>query len=329
MYNGHTRELILAVIAVLAVALVAVAAAPVFSQEPGGGRQPVIEQSTPTEPVDQQEVESPIPFRPLLIGILVLVAIAVISQFASDPLGTLKAALGMVFIIGSVLILVQYIPTSTPSSPERDQQSGIPNETTPIPNETTGFGEGVNDSFAAPIDNLTAIIFIAVVSGVVVLLVFRSDAVRSALGMTKDSDKDSSDVDLAAVGRAAGDAADRVQKASSPQAADNAVYNAWGEMVALLDAPDPQSGTPRQFAVAALEAGMDPDDVTLLTRAFEEVRYGDTSLSAEDYDRVTAALRRIEATYINEDGKSPASPSTSGGEHDLGLDGDKRFGGAE
>ncbi|MFW6349169.1 MAG: hypothetical protein ACOC3U_02185 [Thiohalospira sp.] len=47
------------------------------------------------------------------------------------------------------------------------------------------------------------------------------------------------------------------------------------EMVDLLDVGGPRDATPRQFERKAIDAGMDPTDVGVLTRTFEEVRYGD------------------------------------------------------
>ena len=150
------------------------------------------------------------------------------------------------------------------------------------------------------------------------LLAWRSNGVRSALGLAADAVVDEGDGDLDAVGRVAGDAVDRIEDAPTATAADNAIYRAWREMVALLDAPDPQSGTPRQFATAAVDAGMDSDDVAVLTRAFEEVRYGGAELSDERRERAVAALGRIEAEHGDrgsrgDDGRGPDRNGAPGG----------------
>lgn len=103
--------------------------------------------------------------------------------------------------------------------------------------------------------------------------------------------------DTAAVGRAAGRAADRIENADG---LENEVYRAWREMTTLLDEADPDAATPGEFASAAVDAGMDRDDVAELTRLFEDVRYGDAEPSADREQRAIAIFRRIESHYAEE-----------------------------
>jgi len=102
----------------------------------------------------------------------------------------------------------------------------------------------------------------------------------------------------AAVGDAAGRAADRLL-ADTDAAITNEVYRAYQEMTRPLAVDQPASTTPREFAAAAIDAGLDPDDVETLTDLFERVRYGAEPLSEEDRDRVVAVLRRIEDAYAD------------------------------
>lgn len=103
------------------------------------------------------------------------------------------------------------------------------------------------------------------------------------------------DVDqLGAIGRAAGRAADRIERDADP---DNAVYRAWKEMTDRLDVPNPAASTPAEFATGAVAAGMDPADVDELTSLFEAVRYGTAAPTEDRESRAVAALRRIESTY--------------------------------
>lgn len=104
--------------------------------------------------------------------------------------------------------------------------------------------------------------------------------------------------DTAAVGEAAGRAADRLEEDTH---GDNEVYRAWGEMTALLDIPDPETSTPGDFETAAVEAGMDGDDVRELTRLFENVRYGSAEPSADREERAIGIFRRIEARYAEDE----------------------------
>jgi len=100
--------------------------------------------------------------------------------------------------------------------------------------------------------------------------------------------------DLGEFAAAAGAAADRIE--STDADVDNEVYRAWQEMTGLLDLPNPESSTAGQFAAAAVEAGMDEDDVDQLTRLFEEVRYGDMDPEPRE-DLAVETLRNIEERY--------------------------------
>ena len=105
------------------------------------------------------------------------------------------------------------------------------------------------------------------------------------------------EVRVAAVGRAAGEAADRIETTND---LDNEVYRAWREMTTHLDVARPASSTPAEFAGAAVDAGLDREDVADLTTLFEEVRYGDRPATAEREKRALAALRRIEEGYADD-----------------------------
>jgi hypothetical protein len=100
--------------------------------------------------------------------------------------------------------------------------------------------------------------------------------------------------DVRAVGRAAGEAADRIESTTS---VDNEVYRAWREMTDHLDVSNPESSTPAEFAAAAVDAGMAREDVEELTVVFEEVRYGGESPTEERERRAVEALRNIEREY--------------------------------
>ena len=99
---------------------------------------------------------------------------------------------------------------------------------------------------------------------------------------------------LAAVGAAAGEAADRIENAAD---VDNEVYRAWRDMTDHVDVPDPETSTPREFATAARDAGMDAGHVDALTDLFREVRYGGAEATTDREERAVAALRAIEDRY--------------------------------
>ncbi|SEW07966.1 DUF4129 domain-containing protein [Halobacterium jilantaiense] len=99
---------------------------------------------------------------------------------------------------------------------------------------------------------------------------------------------------LAAVGAAAGEAADRIEDAAD---VDNEVYRAWRDMTDHIDLPDPETSTPREFATAACDAGMDAAHVDALTDVFREVRYGGAEATPDREERAVDALRAIEQRY--------------------------------
>jgi hypothetical protein len=105
---------------------------------------------------------------------------------------------------------------------------------------------------------------------------------------------------LEAIGRVAGQAADRIDGAG---AFENEVYRAWAEMTAELDVDRPDSSTPGEFATEAVEAGMAPEDVDRLTDLFEKVRYGGRDPTADREQRAIETLRRIEDQYVDEGGE--------------------------
>lgn len=100
-----------------------------------------------------------------------------------------------------------------------------------------------------------------------------------------------------AMGRLAGEAADRIEQASS---VDNEVYRAWFDMTQVLAVPNKETVTPGEFERAAVEAGLPEDAVTELTTLFNEVRYGgdDPDIHTE---RAVAVLREIEAATSGEE----------------------------
>jgi hypothetical protein len=108
--------------------------------------------------------------------------------------------------------------------------------------------------------------------------------------------------DVAAVARAAGRAADRIEARDE---FDNEVYRAWDEMTRHLDVANPDASTPAEFAGAAVDAGVAREDVDALTEVFEAVRYGAADATEAREREAIEALRRIERAHTDaEDGDS-------------------------
>ncbi|SNZ04973.1 protein of unknown function [Natronoarchaeum philippinense] len=108
----------------------------------------------------------------------------------------------------------------------------------------------------------------------------------------RESAADADDADAAAIGEAAGRAADRIE--ATDDGFENEVYRAWREMADGVDVGSPRTSTPAEFAAAAADAGLDPDRVEELTDLFEAVRYGDRAVTEERERRAVEALRGIE-----------------------------------
>ncbi|MFC5366543.1 DUF4129 domain-containing protein [Salinirubrum litoreum] len=157
---------------------------------------------------------------------------------------------------------------------------------------SSGLAEGASQTVSTPSAILAILLVVALAGSVLLLFVASGDEEESF----DDPDDDGPDPDVAAVGRAAGDAADRIERDADVQ---NEVYRAWVEMTDSLDVDNPRSSTPAEFATAAVEAGMASDDVDELTRLFEEVRYGGEDVTSEREERAVSALRRIEETYAD------------------------------
>lgn len=157
----------------------------------------------------------------------------------------------------------------------------------------SGGGDSGQDRFVPEFPTYGFVLIAAVFLAVIGLLVGRSQSGESSGGSAADDDPGNQDV-LTDVGATAGEAADELATGASPE---NVVYRTWLEMTRHLDVDRRSSRTPGEFADAATEAGMRPDDVRTLTDVFEQVRYGDQPVTDERRRRAREALRHIEATY--------------------------------
>lgn len=165
-----------------------------------------------------------------------------------------------------------------------------------LPQGGGGAGAGGGEGAAsAPELLFAALVVAALVASVAVLLAAGGDDEADAgeAGAGGEDEPEPADPDLREVGRAAGEAADRIERSD----ADNEVYRAWRDMTEALDVDRPASSTPAEFAAAAVDAGVDEDPVADLTAVFERVRYGGEDATAERERRAADALRRIEERH--------------------------------
>ncbi len=159
----------------------------------------------------------------------------------------------------------------------------------------TGSGSAAETVTTAPTAIFGLLLVGAVLASAVLLFTTTADDVTTTV-MESDSDEESR-ADVTALGNAAGKAADRIRDDAD---VTNEVYRAWSEMTGYVEVDAPQSSTPAEFATAAVEAGVDPDDIDALTDVFEEVRYGGASATPAREREAIEALRRIERRYGGE-----------------------------
>ncbi|PSQ18372.1 hypothetical protein BRD02_00945 [Halobacteriales archaeon QS_8_69_73] len=154
-------------------------------------------------------------------------------------------------------------------------------------------GGGGSGGAAGAVSSSTPLIalFVAVAVAVVLVALLATGSDEQAADETSDPDENKGEEPAAAVGRVAAAAADRI--ADGDADAENEVYRAWRRMTERLDVASPETTTPREFRQAAVEAGMDREDVAALTRLFESVRYGDREPTDDRERRAVETFRRL------------------------------------
>lgn len=162
--------------------------------------------------------------------------------------------------------------------------------------------EQMNETAGQAVDTATDPLLVLLLLAAIGLLAIGIVVLRDDVSPTEDAEfvdpGQADDSDLDAIAIAAGDAADRLEDGSLAGAdLDNEIYRAWAEMTTYLEVDDPETSTPGEFADAAIEAGMVPDDVHSLTELFESVRYGGEPPTSEREAAAIEVLRRIEADY--------------------------------
>ena len=290
MDRDTIRNAALAVFGVLAVTITAAtlpsAYQPKRSGSGGSGTTGVGDGSgapSAPSPVDPPDAVIEIPFLTELATLFVLVvALVALRYLYRNRRRAFRAAVVVIAVALVASLLSQFFSPdpATVEPPSIAPQTG---------NSSSGgaSGETVTDPPLLPVVLVLALT--AAVLGTAVAVRRRSPAAPDS---SSDDDLDASEV--AAVGRAAGRAADRIEEGDD---VDNEVYRAWREMTSLLDVSRPETHTAGEFEAAAVEAGMEPADVRELTDLFETVRYGGYEPEPTDERRAVELLRRIEERY--------------------------------
>ncbi|AFZ73706.1 DUF4129 domain-containing protein [Natronobacterium gregoryi] len=284
------------------VAAIALAAATVDSPvEFGGSGGAGTGDGSGTGLADQPPADRPVetvdvpPFLEYLVyALLIFVTIVVVWYLLTHRRDALRVLALCLLVALFVFAVVQVAPELFP-----------PEETVEEPGSALagggddGFGTGDGDAVAAePIVAFLVVVTVIVVGG---LLISRHDGSETADGepAADAAEPDERGASAAAVGSAAGRAADRLSDATD---IDNEIYRAWREMTRPLEVDRPESSTPREFAQAAIDVGLERDHVEELTRLFEDVRYGHEEPTPEMERRATTVLREIELVYAESDG---------------------------
>jgi multisubunit Na+/H+ antiporter MnhC subunit len=223
--------------------------------------------------------------RPILTALFAIALVALLVYAFLYRREAFRVLVGLAVIVALLALLASFAPSA--------RLSGMAGSGLPLPFGEASGGGGEGSPSSQP---LILLLVVGVVALGVVAVLVRSGA-RGEDEPPPGEDPGTEEV--AAVARAAGRAADRIE---STDDLDNEIYRAWREMTDLLDVDRPESTSPGEFAAAATGAGMAPDDVGELTRLFEDVRYGGEEPTDRDEHRALAILRRVEATYAAGEG---------------------------
>ncbi len=297
-----------------------------------GGSRPTPSPETPDpqptaaqEPEQPPELCAPIVKEPPVIIAVVLAAV-ITFLLLLKYYNEFVAIAGTLMVFGPIgLIMLVLARCERPEpDPELDPGNLSSGNSSGGSGGVGGDGSGLTEP-TLPI-LLLAIVAVLIVLGAVAYYLTGDDTIGDA-GDDPDEDADDEEdgaavdaADVAKVGRMAGEAADRLEASGD---FENEVYRAWREMTRPLNVPRPQSSTPREFAEAAVGAGMNGDDVDRLTELFDEVRYGGREATPEREREAVSLLRSIEAAYADVDSAADlpdGEADPSGGTDDAEVD---------
>ena len=249
--------------------------------------------------------EFPLWLSGLLFGAVVAILLGLLYQFRDElSLEALRKA-ALALLPTTVFLMFVYISLQFFSSDNIDEGNGSAAERTPAIPGGSGDGSAMEEVSNAPLTDpplfaITGLAGLVLLAGVAAVWLGRGGrggwGTAAEFGLRDEDESAGSDA-TAELGHAAGRAADRI---AAEGEATNEVYRAWREMTDQLDVANPQSSTPREFARAATDAGMERGDVDELTDLFRTVRYGGSRATDDRESRAVAALRNIEHEYAEE-----------------------------
>lgn len=297
MHRDRLVTVTVAALLVVVVGVVAGAVATTTTVERGGGAG-VLAGSPPADP--EPIATGDRPNTGLLGSIIfaVFVAISVVAVLANPRLflrRTLKLAVAGAVLLGLLYVVLMTTGGGDEGDPQEIQQSILDGA------RNVAAHSGLSEGPATTSPTLLLAVGLVVLAGFGLLVVL-TDAGTDELVPTGREEPDGDEEPLAAVGRTAGRAAERLEGAGAD--VENGVYRAWEEMTDHLEVDNRAARTPGEFRTAALAAGMAAEDVDALTELFETVRYGGRPATADREADAVAALRRIEARYADAEGSA-------------------------
>lgn len=317
--DRKVRALIIALLCVLAVSLAS--ATLVDPESPSGGGfgggadsqsgtdEQGGQQDDPQEGASQPRGGSPIqlggaciPFLTSPTFFLLALVTVVLVAWGLKRRDSLVYAFAVVGPLVLFFIPIWAVLTDCGTSPQQPRSGEVlpeVNQTTPGGDLGGDVGGGAASQVLSPPVLLGLIVVAAVLLAALAYRSSGDDTVEEDEQPVMEQHEPEDEEALAAVGAAAGEAADRIEGSAE---LGNEVFRAWREMTGHVDVGDPATSTPAEFATAAREAGMDSAHVETLTGLFRDVRYGGVEATAAREERAVDALRAIEDEYADRGG---------------------------
>lgn len=246
--------------------------------------------------------------QPVLLNVEVIGALVVglvlagglLARLYDRQVGSATVVAGLV-VLGLVLLL--FLLACTPSGEILpDSPAGTPSVGGEDSGES-GSGAGDGDTVVPSITLPTVAIVVLVGLALVGLTVAGLSVTRTSQGDDDQPTPPSPAMAETTISSVAGETADELE-GESDVALENTIYQAWVDMTEQLAVEQPETSTPAEFERAAVDAGMNPEDVAELTSLFEMVRYGTATATANREQKAISVLRRIEETTLP-DSESP------------------------
>lgn len=257
--------------------------------------------------LNESEVSEAATLPPIVgkVFAVILVSVAAFGIYVFYREHGLRGLLTVLGAVGVFVLLLYLLLQGVGSGVDLDGRSGLLDGQSPtIPGGAPAGPESNVVPVIDPPATLLALFGLVLVGAAALVLRLTGDDVAEAAPEMENTPAP----DVAAVGLAAGRAADRIE---ADVGVENAVFRAWREMTRELDVDNPTASTPAEFAAAAVDAGMAREDVTELTGLFEAVRYGGHDPDADRERRAVDALRNIQRTYA--DAEFDVPEATDGG----------------